>query len=212
MSPKCLHRLGVHDARLRRLQARTAVLLPLGSLLVIATGFKTPSEQRLAAAGPICSLSLVGACVMQLRRGAACRALLLPRRSLLVMAGEARLAWAHYIPSHKTDLLGGESVPRSRRVSFTFRQVPPQSAPATAARAALWRETTTRGRQSASTCRHDSPLVRSQQTPSAAWAQQFDPGLTSAFSEHGHVSTAGYSELCACARMGMLQVQLPGQP
>ena len=59
---------------------------------------------------------------MQFRRGQACRALLLPQRSLLVMAGEARLAWAHYLPSHKADAVGGQIVPRRRRVSLTFRQ------------------------------------------------------------------------------------------
>ena len=60
---------------------------------------------------------------MQFRRGQASRALLLPQRSLLVMAGESRLAWAHYIPSHKADCIGGQVVPRERRVSLTFRQV-----------------------------------------------------------------------------------------
>jgi alkylated DNA repair protein alkB family protein 8 len=43
--------------------------------------------------GPIISLSLVGASVMEFRRGSERRALLLPPRSLLVMAGEARYAW-----------------------------------------------------------------------------------------------------------------------
>ena len=74
-------------------------------------------------AGPICSLSLGAPCVMQFRRGEACRALLLPARSLLIMAGESRLAWAHYIPSHKADAIQGETVPRGRRLSLTFRQV-----------------------------------------------------------------------------------------
>lgn len=39
------------------------------------------------------SLSLVGHTVMEMRRGEEAQALLLPARSLLVMAGEARYAW-----------------------------------------------------------------------------------------------------------------------
>ncbi len=38
-------------------------------------------------------LSLGSATVMELRRGEAARPLLLPPRSLLVMAGEARYGW-----------------------------------------------------------------------------------------------------------------------
>ena len=60
---------------------------------------------------------------MDFRREGARRALLLPPRSLLIMADEARLAWAHYIPHHKADWVGGSLHPRERRVSLTFRQV-----------------------------------------------------------------------------------------
>jgi alkylated DNA repair protein alkB homolog 8 len=53
------------------------------------------------------------------------KALLLPPRSLLIMKGEARLAWAHYIPHRRTDYLAsGKDLPRGpRRVSFTYRKV-----------------------------------------------------------------------------------------
>lgn len=71
------------------------------------------------------SLSLAGPCVMELRRGGVHRALHLPPRSLLVLAGEARLAWHHYIPHRRADTIAGRRVPRaSRRISFTFRKVP----------------------------------------------------------------------------------------
>jgi len=52
------------------------------------------------------------------------RTLALPPRSLLVLRGEARLAWHHYIPHRKTDPApGGSREPRAaRRVSLTFRQ------------------------------------------------------------------------------------------
>ena len=75
-------------------------------------------------AGPIVSLSLVGPCVMELRRGGVHRPLHLPPRSLLVLAGEARLAWHHYIPHRRADTIAGRRIPRAhRRVSFTFRRV-----------------------------------------------------------------------------------------
>lgn len=61
---------------------------------------------------------------MDLRRDGVQKKLFLPRRSLLVMGGESRLAWYHYIPHRKSDVIDGETVQRSqRRVSFTFRQV-----------------------------------------------------------------------------------------
>lgn len=41
--------------------------------------------------------------------------------SLLVMAGEARQAWSHAIPARRSDIVCGERLARSRRVSLTFR-------------------------------------------------------------------------------------------
>ena len=47
----------------------------------------------------------------------------LPPKSLLIMTGEARFAWQHGIAWRKTDCLKkGQVVPRSRRVSLTFRR------------------------------------------------------------------------------------------
>jgi alkylated DNA repair protein alkB family protein 8 len=102
--------------------------------------------------GPILSLSLAGPCVIEMRRygqrpkqpqqKAPARqgrpgALALPPRSLLVLSGEARLGWHHYIPHRKSDAVYLEAdnastktdlVPRAaRRVSLTFRRV--RSAP-----------------------------------------------------------------------------------
>jgi alkylated DNA repair protein alkB family protein 8 len=127
--------------------------------------------------GPILSLSLGGPCVVELRRYGVERreeqqggergeappvsprvsrqgrpgALALPTRSLLVLSGEARLGWHHYIPHRKADPVwpgdkeeeegeghGGDSgsnnnpelVPRApRRVSLTLRRVRPPGAP-----------------------------------------------------------------------------------
>lgn len=75
-------------------------------------------------AGAIASLSLAGHAVMEFRQDGQAFALLLPPRSLLVMAGPARYCWHHYIPHRKADWVNGCLLPRShQRVSFTFRQV-----------------------------------------------------------------------------------------
>ncbi|KAH7284552.1 hypothetical protein KP509_34G059500 [Ceratopteris richardii] len=53
-----------------------------------------------------------------------CKPVFLPERSLLVLLGEARYGWHHYIPHHKVDYVNGQEVYRKqRRVSFTFRKV-----------------------------------------------------------------------------------------
>jgi len=73
----------------------------------------------------ICSLSLGSACVMVLTHTADGRReqVLLRPRSLLVLSGEARHAWRHGIPARLSDKVEGKILPRSRRVSLTFRTV-----------------------------------------------------------------------------------------
>jgi len=51
------------------------------------------------------------------------RTVRLDPRSLLVMTGSARQDWRHSIPARKNDLIDGVRVPRTRRVSLTFRTV-----------------------------------------------------------------------------------------
>ncbi|KAJ3680716.1 hypothetical protein LUZ60_016994 [Juncus effusus] len=95
----------------------------------------------------IFSLSLAGPCIMEFRKynnnynsstdldaesasrtdldaSVIRRAVFLPARSMLLMSGEGRYAWQHYIPHHKVDMVGDEVIRRGmRRVSFTFRKV-----------------------------------------------------------------------------------------
>ncbi|CAN7056015.1 unnamed protein product [Brassica oleracea var. botrytis] len=94
----------------------------------------------------IFSLSLAGPCIMEFRRYSAStwkvtststdeeekpdtstcikKALYLPPRSMLLLSGEARYAWNHYIPHHKIDKVKDKVIRRSpRRVSFTLRKV-----------------------------------------------------------------------------------------
>lgn len=91
----------------------------------------------------ILSLSLAGPCIMEFRKypaaswisksesscdddafGCVRKAIYLPPRSMLLLSGEARYAWHHYIPHHKVDRVKDQELRRnSRRVSFTLRKV-----------------------------------------------------------------------------------------
>ncbi len=78
----------------------------------------------LSCFGPvICSLTLGSHCVMKFTSGSRQHALLLARRSLLVLSGAARYVWRLAIPARRNDRVGRLVVPRSRRVSLTFRTV-----------------------------------------------------------------------------------------
>ncbi|GAQ85696.1 hypothetical protein KFL_002490140 [Klebsormidium nitens] len=120
---------------------------PLDQLTVneypAGVGLSPHVDTHSAFHGAIVSLSLAGPTVMEFRRqcqeaqapdGSSStdttdgllerRCLFLAPRSLLVLTGEARYAWQHYIPHRKSDLVRGEIVLRGRRrVSLTFRKV-----------------------------------------------------------------------------------------
>ncbi|KAL0030888.1 hypothetical protein WJX77_011841 [Trebouxia sp. C0004] len=87
-------------------------------------GLSPHIDTHSAFTGAIASLSLAGPAVMEFRQGGECEAVLLPPRSLLIMAGPARYCWHHYIPHRKADPVQGCLLPRApRRTSFTFRKV-----------------------------------------------------------------------------------------
>lgn len=75
----------------------------------------------------VVSLSLLSPCVMDFRYPPSGRAefLLLERRSLLVLADQARYDWEHGIAPRKRDAWHGLPVERGRRLSVTFRFVDP---------------------------------------------------------------------------------------
>ncbi|XP_030481304.2 alkylated DNA repair protein ALKBH8 homolog [Cannabis sativa] len=110
-------------------------------------GLSPHIDTHSAFEGLILSLSLAGPCIMEFRRyedgdwnskaslgfdmensktdsNFVRRAIHLPPRSMLMLFGEARYAWHHYIPHHKIDMVNDEVIRRgARRVSFTFRKV-----------------------------------------------------------------------------------------
>ncbi len=72
----------------------------------------------------IVSISLGGYCVMNFQSlDRETEQILLAPGSLLKLEGESRYEWKHSIPARKSDLYNGKNLPRSRRVSITFRQV-----------------------------------------------------------------------------------------
>lgn len=76
-------------------------------------------------AGPVASLTLGSSCCMEFVNVETRQKLLqrLERRSLLVLADEARYGWRHGIPPRKSDKYDGITVERGRRLSLTFRNV-----------------------------------------------------------------------------------------
>ncbi|PON68588.1 Splicing factor-like protein [Parasponia andersonii] len=112
-------------------------------------GLSPHIDTHSAFEGLIFSLSLAGPCIMEFRRYAdgdwSAKASLgsdmkiespehnsnfirksihLPPRSMLLLSGEARYGWHHYIPHHKIDVVNDTVIRRgTRRVSFTFRKV-----------------------------------------------------------------------------------------
>ncbi|HYE31607.1 MAG TPA: alpha-ketoglutarate-dependent dioxygenase AlkB [Methylomirabilota bacterium] len=74
--------------------------------------------------GPVVAcVSLASDIVMELRHPARDERIeiLVPRRSLWMLGGEARSDWEHGIPARLTDVIHGVKQPRERRVSVTFR-------------------------------------------------------------------------------------------
>ncbi|KAI3821874.1 hypothetical protein L1987_09449 [Smallanthus sonchifolius] len=101
-------------------------------------GLSPHIDTHSAFEGSIYSLSLSGSCIMEFRASVGDRdtynsdyssnfvrkAIYLPPRSMLLLSGEGRYAWQHYIPHHKVDMVKNTMIRRSsRRVSFTFRKV-----------------------------------------------------------------------------------------
>ncbi|MXV85708.1 alpha-ketoglutarate-dependent dioxygenase AlkB [Candidatus Poribacteria bacterium] len=75
--------------------------------------------------GTISSLSLGAGCVMNFthRYDRRTAQVWLEPGSLLVMSGEAREKWMHGITARRSDVWEGQTYPRGRRISLTFRNV-----------------------------------------------------------------------------------------
>jgi len=73
--------------------------------------------------GKIGSISLLSGCVMRFAQVGSKRIVdqYLEPQSLVLMQGASRYDWTHGIAARKSDVVGGQRVPRGRRVSLTFR-------------------------------------------------------------------------------------------
>ncbi len=92
-------------------------------------------DQPFAFSDEIVSVSLGSPITMEFRearggkqKGAdgsapAVRQVRLEPRSAVCLTGAARYDWTHCIPARKSDVVGGQRVPRGRRVSLTFRRL-----------------------------------------------------------------------------------------
>lgn len=83
-------------------------------------GISTHSDY-LDTGDTVASLSLGSSVVMDFARGGVKLPVWLERRSVVVMRGVARYEWTHGIARRKSDKVATSTVPRSRRVSLTFR-------------------------------------------------------------------------------------------
>lgn len=71
----------------------------------------------------IASLSLGSNIVMEFTKGKMSRDIVLKRRMLLKMSGDARYKWKHEIIKRKSDVIDGKKVNRGIRYSVTFRTI-----------------------------------------------------------------------------------------
>ena len=87
-----------------------------------------PHIDSVKSFGPaVCSVTLGSHCVMEMSpvEGGKMEKILVERRSLLVLIGDARYKWRHGIQPIKADTIGGQMLARGRRVSLTFRTAIP---------------------------------------------------------------------------------------
>lgn len=71
----------------------------------------------------IASLSLGGGAIMQFKHRDQKEEVYLEPRSLIILSNDARYQWSHGIPARKSDNVNGIKLPRTRRISLTFRNV-----------------------------------------------------------------------------------------
>jgi len=83
-----------------------------------------PHVDATTFADVIVGVTLGSACVMEfVRAGHATEAVLLEPGSAVVFSGDARHEWQHAIPARTADDWDGQHLPRSGRVSLTFRKM-----------------------------------------------------------------------------------------
>lgn len=79
----------------------------------------------------IASITLGSGCTMDFTsvESGEKRSVFLQSRSIVVLTGESRYHWRHAIAARKSDVIDGQRVQRSRRISLTYRNVILKSCP-----------------------------------------------------------------------------------
>lgn len=70
-----------------------------------------------------CSISLISGTVLTLTKGCLTRSFYIKPRSAVFFTNELRYEWEHSIALRKVDLVDGNIVSRSKRISLTFRRI-----------------------------------------------------------------------------------------
>lgn len=86
-------------------------------------GISAHIDAKGSFADTIVSLSLGSGCNFVFKRDDNIKEFYVPRRTFMIMTGDARYKWTHAIPSRKSDFVDGERRARQVRVSITWRKM-----------------------------------------------------------------------------------------
>ncbi|MCA9005143.1 MAG: alpha-ketoglutarate-dependent dioxygenase AlkB [Planctomycetaceae bacterium] len=88
-------------------------------------GMESHEDGEPCMGNAIASLTLGSGCSMIFNKvtGTESRSVYLEPRSIVILSGEARCSWEHSVSRQTFDDVNGERIPRSRRISLTFRTV-----------------------------------------------------------------------------------------
>lgn len=86
-------------------------------------GISAHVDSKILFGSVVVSISLGSQAVMEFKATqlSTSASFLLPRRSMIILSGDARNEFTHEIAKRKTDAVDGKRVARGRRVSITFR-------------------------------------------------------------------------------------------
>lgn len=71
----------------------------------------------------VCGVSFGSGCIMNMRLNSQSHNIFLPIGSIYLLVGDARYKWKHGIEYSSSDLVYGDEIPRTKRISITFRTI-----------------------------------------------------------------------------------------
>lgn len=105
---------------------RSKIFLVIPDQLIIneylpGQGISPHIDQPKIFGDTVVSISVIGDCIMEFQLNDQIIPIHFPARTAVVLKDDARYLWKHSIPARKYD--PGSDIPRTRRVSLTFRNV-----------------------------------------------------------------------------------------